>query len=642
MRRPGSTTRSLAETELSRLRTNAQWLRIISLSLLLYATGGLIFVFTHYPERIGQIACFQTQRGGVIPTSRGRILDCKNRPLVDNRIIPTMFVNPSLVKDDERENLANALSQYFGYDIDKAREILSNVNSTWRVLINDMTEDDLANFDALPKSGPIAELMREVGMTNREVRYYPLGPMAGPVLGFTAWREYGQVGLWGIEEQFDDVLAGRAGQYSDIRDQSGRRIPSTRKEVISPRYGTDLVLTIDSDVQALAESALSAGITETGAIGGAIVVTDPSTGNVLALAGEPALDPSNYVDYLEDENALFSRPTCLCYEPGSVMKIFTTAAGFEEGVVNQNSYLHVTTGQLRFHGGYVPDHDYPPINDMSIRDVIVHSCNRGAALMAVSLRRDRLSGWLHRFGFGSRTGLNLPGEPSGDLKDQLSPFPEIDLADMGFGQGITASPLQLAQAVGVFANDGNMVPLRLVQARRDPACAEQYPFDPSPSIRVINPSTAAILQDFMIEVIEEGTATPARSAWTCAGKTGTAQKINPAGGYFRNRFFSTFAGYGPIPNPKWVIVIILDEPRYPYFGGTSCGPVFHRLFTNLMIREGIPPERNPNEPLPSQLALNAAGPNATKSGGASKAKTAPEVGEYVLTPDPFGSEREPG
>jgi cell division protein FtsI/penicillin-binding protein 2 len=224
----------------------------------------------------------------------------------------------------------------------------------------------------------------------------------------------------------------------------------------------------------------------------------------------------------------------------------------------------------------------------------------------------------------------------------MNPMPEIDLVDMGFGHGITASPLQLAQAMSVFANGGVMVPLRLVKGRIDPGGGEMLNYDPSVPIQVISPSTAATMQDFMIGVVEEGTATRAKTAWTCAGKTGTAQKIDPAGGYYDHRFFATFAGYGPIPNPKWVIVIILDDPHYPYFGGTSCGPIFHQLFTALMIREGIPPQREPNSTLIPQgeaIPIEREGPPEVD---ASNSVTSSDTDEFVLSRDPFGSDGEAG
>jgi cell division protein FtsI/penicillin-binding protein 2 len=244
---------------------------------------------------------------------------------------------------------------------------------------------------------------------------------------------------------------------------------------------------------------------------------------------------------------------------------------------------------------------------------------------------------MHKFGFGAKTLLDMPGEPTGDLKEWLTPFPEIDLADMGFGQGITGSPIQLAQGMGVFANGGTLVPLRLLRARKDPGCAQELDCDPSQPTTVFSQATAGTMQNFMIGVIEEGTAQPAKSAWIAAGKTGTAQKINPAGGYCSNKFFSTFAGYGPIPNPKYVIVIILDEPGgLNYYGGSACGPIFQQLFTALMVRDGIPPQRDPDAaPATSHAAqvvhttyIPNNDPAATNGGDKG----------YVLTPNPFDSQ----
>jgi cell division protein FtsI/penicillin-binding protein 2 len=240
---------------------------------------------------------------------------------------------------------------------------------------------------------------------------------------------------------------------------------------------------------------------------------------------------------------------------------------------------------------------------------------------------DSLDTWLRKFGFGSATGVGFPSEPAGDLKEWMPRVPDIDLANMGFGHGIRISPLQLAQAVGVIANGGVLAPLRLVKARRDPVVPGQVLFDPRPTVRVLDPSVASTLQDFMIGVIEEGTSTAAKTEWNCAGKSGTAQKPlpEPQKGYYTNRFFGTFAGYGPVPNPRYVITVILDEPAVPHYGGAACGPIFRHLFTALMLHDGTPPQR--------VLDGNTA-PLQSRSRGSEQ----PEPGEFVLARNPFESD----
>ena len=635
-----SSTRAIAISpelvELNRLKVRARRLMLVCLLMLVYATAGLIVAQIRYPDLIKQIACFQLNRSGAIPSSRGRILDCKNIPLVDNRIVSSLFVNPSLVDDSGREELAALLSGNFHRDIYDMRETLSRTSSTRQILVDEMTGSELEQLGRLKKGRHTGRLMKEVGVMARETRYYPTGPVASPLLGFTTSRDEGQVGLWGIEEQYDDVLTGRPGEYSDVRDQRGRRVPFSRQEITTPRYGTDLVLTLDSEIQALAESALSAGLLETNAIGGAIVVTEPSTGNVLALASLPTFDPANTADFDSAKEKYFSRSTALSYEAGSVMKIFTVAGGLEEKVINSESFLHVTQHPLRFGKHVVPDHVYPKIDDMNIRQVVVDSCNRGAAIVATLLGHKRLQGWLHKFGFGSQTPLVLPGEPGGNLKESMNPFPEIDLANMGFGQGITVSPLQLAQALGVFANGGTLVPIRLVKARRDPSCNELVNMSPSEPVPVLSPEIAKTMQDFMTGVVEEGTATAARNGWVCAGKTGTAQKV-VGGQYCDGQFYATFTGYGPIPNPKWVIVVILDEPHPIHFGGAACGPIYKRLFEALMIREGIPPERNADGSPKIAVPVQTAAVTTQPTGDDSQDDLVTNAKGYVISSDPFDS-----
>ena len=566
-----------------------------SLLLLTVMALRLGWVQKGYPERLAALRCFQNSRRHEIPASRGRIFDCNGRALVENRTFQRLFVNPSLVPEDQRENLAIALVEHLGCDPTVAQEALADTECTRRYLIDETTPEDLERFNSLPPVGPLAELMREVGVVEFEKRAYVRGVPAGPVIGFTSSRDDGHVGLWGIEQKYDDVLSGRPGLYEDLRDQRGRSIPGSRRLLYPPRKGTDLMLTLDADVQALAEAALHAGMNRTGANAGAVVITEPATGEVRALVSLPAFDPSDYLAFIDDEQAMFSRSTCLCYEAGSVMKVFTIAAGLEEGVVQPDSVLHVTWGPLRFRGGVVPDHDYSRGPDQSLYDVVVYSSNRGAAIVATRLGDDLLTAWLRSFGFGSRTPLAMPGEPCGNLKEHMRPLPEIDLANAGYGQGITVTPLQLAQAAGVFANRGVMVPLRLVRARRDPACAREIAIPPAPRRVVLNPQTAETMQGFMAGVVEEGTGKSAKTVWPCSSKTGTAQKASPHGGY-SNDHISTFIGYGPLPNPEWLIVVILDEPDSPYYAGPACGPIFKEIFTALMLREGELPLNEQQRP----------------------------------------------
>ncbi len=533
--------------------------------LIFFAAGGLRLACVQitYADQIKELDCFNNVRTGTIAASRGRIYDAHGNPLADNRIVYELFVNPSLVKDEQRPNLIRELTGNFPCDPDEVGRAIRETNATYRTLIGEMTSEEVEKFNALTESGPLVELMREVGIMKREARVYPLGPLAGPVIGFTGTRDSGQVGLWGLESSYNNVLSGRDGRYEDIRDQRGQRIPGSRREIAPPRNGSDLVLTLDADIQALAESALERGIRRKNALGGIVVITEPSTGNILALVSLPALDPSNPGESWENETARFSGSTCLSYEPGSVLKIFTAAAAIEEDLIVPDTKFEVGLGPIYYSGKPIPDHEYEfPVFDLEY--AIVHSSNRALAMVAVDyLGRELLVDYLHEFGFGSVTNLNMPAEPRGSLKENTGHLPDIDLANMGFGHGIAVSPLQIVQAMSVFANDGVLVPIRLIDVRRDPPWdAETAGSEASPR-RVISHETNEIMQNFMLGVVEEGTAMDAKTHWPCAGKTGTAQQVNPETGlYYSDKFYASFAGYGPVPNPKWLILVILDDPEW--------------------------------------------------------------------------------
>ena len=585
MKRKTTTSAPAVSPYLFTLRLRAVFVMIICLVLLGAGSIRLGIVQAKYPERLQSFQCFQPRRTGIIPASRGRIFDAQMRPLADNRQVSTLFVNPSRVPDDLREPLINGLQYYLNCDPEQTRDAVYDSESTRKILIPEMTQEDIDRFNAIPYSQDNLEIFQEAGIWNREARAYPMGPLAGPVIGFTSARDGGQVGLWGLECCYDDVLAGRPGEYEDLRDQHGNRIPGSRHELVPPRNGTDIVLTLDADIQALAESYLADGLENTGAKSGAVIITNPQTGDILALVSLPALDPSNFGEYIDDDTALFSRATCLSYEPGSVLKIFTFASALEENVIQPDSTFQVGMGPLSFHGGRVPDHAYDfPVIDL--RHAVVHSSNRAAGLVARDLGRDRFIPWLEVFGFGRKTGLDLPAEPSGNLKEWMDRMPEIDLVNAGFGHGIAVTPLQLIQAMSVFANNGVLMPVRLISARYDPAWGEMVDVPSSEGYRVLSSPTAEVMEEYMIGVVEEGTAMQARTDWVCAGKTGTAQQVDPEGGYFDHQFYSTFMGYGPVDDPKWIILVILDDPEYPYFGGASCGPIFRDIFNALMLRSG--------------------------------------------------------
>jgi len=554
--------------------------------LFLAATGArLWYVQTTYAEKFEELDCFENVRSGPIPASRGRILDNEGLPLADNRIVYTLFVNPNLVDDEIRGALAGNLIEHFGIDVETTRNALMDAEATYRPLILEMSRDEVALFEELAKTPTLGEIFREVGIQEREARVYPQGGIAGPVIGFTGKRTDGQVGLWGIENLYNDILNGRSGWYEDRRDQRGMRIPGTRVEIAPSRNGSDLHLTLNASIQRLAEEALERGVTATGALGGTVVITEPSSGKVLALATAPTFDPSSYIESLEEENSLFSSSTCLSYESGSVMKVFTFAAALEEGLITTGTTWDVGFWPIIIGGKEVPDHVYEEAVH-TLEYAIVHSSNRAAALTAIEFDPEVLTGWLRNFGFGRKTPLCMPGEPSGNLKEWLRPLPTIDLANMGFGHGIAVTPLQIAQGIGIFANDGVLVPISLVEKRYDPASGITHENFHDEPVRVISSETTDIVLEYMVGVIEEGTAIPAQTEWTCAAKTGTAQKVDPDGNYYKDKMYATIAGFGPVPDPRYLIVVILDEPGEPYFGGTAAGPVFREIFNGLMLRDG--------------------------------------------------------
>ncbi|HEX9746331.1 MAG TPA: penicillin-binding protein 2 [bacterium] len=570
--------------QLNHVKFSAFILAVVCGATMLASCAGLLLVYPRHQQDIKSMRSFKTDREGIIPASRGRILDRNHEPVAENRIVARLFVNPSRVDPDLRYPLIQALMEHFTLDEGAIADNLTDPSCRFRILCEDLPSEQENWFYDHRWDPFYNDILQEVGILYEEERVYPNGEFAGPVIGYTGDNSKG---LGGMELKLDLVMAGRPGLYTDVRDQRGNRVPGTRHVEVEERNGTDIVLTLDNEIQKIAWYALYDGILDTGAKGGAVIVTDPRTGDIRAMVSLPAYEPSHYQDYLDDEYSMFNRPACLSYEAGSVMKVFTFAAGLEEEVISEDQNFHVGHGRLYFGNYSVPDHTYSYDPDVSLRDSVVHSCNRAAALTSTWLGRDTITDWFHRFGFGVKTDIAFPGEPSGNLKESLTFFSRIDLANMGFGHGITCSPLQLVQGFSAFANDGYIVPLRLVDARIDPEAGTEITMPYCDPQQVLSHDVAELMNRFMVETVEDGTATQARTQWTSAGKTGTAQKLDDTGHYAANRFYATFVGYGPVPDPRWLILVVLDEPQRPnHFAGTASGPVYKAIFSALMLKYG--------------------------------------------------------
>lgn len=423
-------------------------------------------------------------------------------------------------------------------------------------------------------------------------RYYPMGEVAGHYLGFTNIDDFGQEGL---ELAFDDSLSGKPGAKRVIKDRLGRIVENV-ESIRAPRAGQDLALAMDQRIQYLAYRELKAAIKKHEAKSGSAVVMNPKTGEVLALVNQPAFNPNNRSNLRG--NLYRNRAATDVFEPGSTMKPFTIAAALTSGDYTDHSRINTDPGFLRVYDLTVKDHrNYGVLTPLG---VLKNSSNVGAAKMAASMEAKTFWSILHAVGFGENSGSNYPGESLGVLNDYEQWGP-VEQATIAYGYGLSVTPLQLARAYSVLANDGVRMPVSFVRVD------DQVRGD-----RVLTTDVARSVRHMMEAVVSaDGTGRRARiDGFHVAGKTGTAH-ISARGGYDSDRYVSVFAGMVPADDPKLVMVVMIAEPHAGgYFGGVVAAPVFQKVMSGSLRLLNIPPDD-----LPKREVIQVRAPVSERASG---------------------------
>lgn len=408
-------------------------------------------------------------------------------------------------------------------------------------------------------------------------RYYPHQSLAAHMLGFVALDN---VGYYGIEGYYDEVLRGKV----EVEDQS--RIPFEATGGEGWRSGSDLYLTIDSEIQNLAETTLTQALADTGAESGSILVMDPQTGEILAMASLPTFDPNNFA---QASGAVFQNPAInQQFEPGSIVKVLTMAIALENGVVAPDS-TYMDNGVIEVGGTEIYNWDRAAYGLTTMTDLLAKSLNVGAATLSLDLGPTRFYNGLEGFGLGEQSGIDLQGEIGGRLKQPgNADWFESDLATNAFGQGIAVTPLQLITAVAAVANDGLLMQPHMVAQRIDPdGTVTRY--EPTVIGRAVSPTTARELTDMLENALRRETSPGLVPGYSIAGKTGTAQIPIPAG-YDPDKTIATFVGYGPVADPQFIVLIKLDKPTSSIWGSQTAAPVFAQMVSRLVVLMEIPPD----------------------------------------------------
>jgi cell division protein FtsI (penicillin-binding protein 3) len=401
-------------------------------------------------------------------------------------------------------------------------------------------------------------------------RFYPNKTLAAQLIGFT---DIDDRGLEGIEFNYDDELSGEVFQYTVLRDAHGRGFEAENMNSLSSS-GKNLVLTIDSAVQYIAEKALGEAVKTFSAKSGMAIVMVPKTGAILALAHVPLFNPNS----VERFNRKFWRNRIITdpFEPGSTMKIFSAAAAIESGSSSPNSIFFCENGAYKM-GRHVI-HDTHEHGWLSLQQIIKYSSNIGAIKFSAITGPEYLSRTLQNFGFGSKTGIDCPGETAGSLPP-FKRWTKVDAGTISFGQGVSVSALQLIVATSAVANKGILMRPYVVQAITDHNGRLIKSFGPGKIRRAISEKTAGTLSRIMQTVITEGGTgvNAALEGYSVCGKTGTAQKIDENGGYSYEKYVASFVGFAPMENPKIAVLVVVDEPQKQHYGSIVAAPAFKAI-----------------------------------------------------------------
>jgi cell division protein FtsI (penicillin-binding protein 3) len=551
----------------------------------------------------------QQQRVIELDPPRGTIYDARGRELAVSVEVESAFAVPREIEDADAA--ATRLATLLGLDRERLRRQLAGDREfVW--VARKLDPPQVAALRGLDLPG--------IYFLEESKRYYPLRSTAAQVLGYVGTDNQG---LAGLEAGYDRVVAGRPGRRTVLRDaRSGMAMPPGLPSA-APEAGADLHLTLDAEIQSIAEEELGAAVERLRARSGSAVVLDPASGAVLALASWPGFDPNRFQD--ADEEAWRDRPVADAYEPGSTFKMVTAAAALEQGLIDPDERLDCEMGGITLAGVRIADHH--PFGILPFRDVIAKSSNVGIIKTSLRLSNRDFYDVIRGFGFGRTSGIDLPGESPGLLMP-VERWPALAKAYISFGQGISVTPLQLTLAFGAVANGGRLVQPYVVREIGSGPDARLLHDAPLVRGRPVSTRTIATLTQLLAGVtVEGGTGRAAAVAgYPVAGKTGTAQKAEPGRGYLADQFVASFVGFAPIARPAIVAAVVLDDPRGNYHGGEAAAPVFEEIARKTLLYLGVRPERErpqrwPFEPPPATEASATKAPASVQAEG--KAPEAP-------------------
>ena len=532
-----------------------------------------------YWQTIGRAALLegatdQLRSDLVLEAQRGVIRDRNGRVLATTVDLRSLYAIPDRIPEPDRAAVAAKLAPLLATP---APTILAALNSgaEWLYLKRRLPEPVARAVEALQ--------VRGLGFEPEPKRLYPNDTTLAQVLGFVNDDGAGQ---YGIEGAYDKILRGVPGRLVVERDPKDRELALGLRTAVPPRNGADLVLTIDLEVQTAVEAALKRAIEKEKAPSGSIIVLDPRSGAILGLASWPTFDPARVG--VADPEALRNRAVSWTFEPGSTMKAITIAAGIDTHVVTPTS-TYEDKGCTVIGGRRLCNAQGKSYGTTTVTQILERSANAGAVFVASKVGQDPLYQYLRAFGFGQPTGVDLAAEAGGAVRPLAEWYP-VDLGTVAYGQGIAVTPLQLAMAYAAIANGGTLYRPYVVATARD--ADGEHRTAPVAIRTPISAETADTLRTMLVSAVDRGISQGARlTGYSVAGKTGTAQIPSDDGRYVDDAYISSFAGFAPANDPRFVAVVVLERPQSKLLGTVSAMSAFHDLAVDVLRNARVQPDR---------------------------------------------------
>lgn len=553
------------------MRWNAQT-RIAAASALLglLFTGfssRLIYIAVAKHDEYSSLAAEKNSIRQTLYAKRGIVYDRNGEVLAENAPVRTAFADGTHIEHPQK--LATVAAPFLQMPVEELAAKLET-DRKYVVLRRDIPAE--VAFE-LQKAMEAAKL-RGIYFENDFKRVHPNGAMLCHVMGFL---DHDRHGIQGIEAAMDDYLNGQNGFRYIERDRTGRELVVYRGQEREPRDGLNVTLTIDMGLQSIVEDEIDAAVKEYKPETAIAILANPKTGEILAMANRPNFEPDSIGEAQPEQ--MKNHAVIDMFEPGSIFKIVVSSAALNEGLINTETLINCEGGRFAYGGKILRDHH--GYGMIPVHDILMHSSNIGSAKLGLMEGEQTFYEYIKRFGFGERTGIELPGEIAG-LVYPPAKWDKLSITRMPMGQAVAVTPLQAVMAMSVIANGGKLMAPKLVKSLADSSGKVIREFQPTVVRDVINPETASIVSNALADVVSpRGTAMLATvPGFRAAGKTGTAQIPMPGGGYYENRYLASFVGYMPVEDPAFVCLVMIKYPKVGpemYYGGLVAAPVFSRI-----------------------------------------------------------------